>query len=119
MKYEKEFRKDHPETIGETDRSFDMYNYSEWLEEKLDNWISVKERLPDRAMEGESFLCVLDTVNGKWVEVCPLIDPLCSEYEAEDESEKCYFAVNQSTRTVVVGNKITVTHWQPLPEPPK
>lgn len=32
MKYEKEFRKAHPETIGEKDSAFDMSNYSEWLD---------------------------------------------------------------------------------------
>ncbi len=32
MKYEKEFRAEHPETIGEKDSAFDMHNYYEWLE---------------------------------------------------------------------------------------
>lgn len=35
MKYEKEFRKDHPETVGETDSYFDLSNYCDWLEKKL------------------------------------------------------------------------------------
>lgn len=35
MRYEKEFRKDHPETLGETDKAFDLSNYVEWLENKL------------------------------------------------------------------------------------
>lgn len=32
MKYEKEFREAHPETIGETNKVFDLCNYVDWLE---------------------------------------------------------------------------------------
>lgn len=32
FKYEKEFRKAHPETIGEKESIFDLVNYTEWLE---------------------------------------------------------------------------------------
>jgi len=28
----KEFKKEHPETIGETDKTFDQDNYKDWLE---------------------------------------------------------------------------------------
>ena len=34
-KYEKEFRKENPQTIGETDKHFDLDNYKDWLEEQL------------------------------------------------------------------------------------
>ena len=34
-KFEKEFRLDKPETIGETDRHFDLDNYKDWLEYQL------------------------------------------------------------------------------------
>ena len=34
-KFEENFRKDHPETIGETDSHFDLDNYKDWLELKL------------------------------------------------------------------------------------
>jgi len=34
-KYEQEFRIDKPETVGETDRHFDLYNYKDWLEGQL------------------------------------------------------------------------------------
>lgn len=30
--FEEEFRLDHPETVGETDRHFDLDNYKNWLE---------------------------------------------------------------------------------------
>jgi hypothetical protein len=32
FKYDAEFRAAHPETIGETDQTFDRANYCEWLE---------------------------------------------------------------------------------------
>lgn len=35
MKYKKEFKEAHPETIGETDDSFDMSNYIDWIDNKL------------------------------------------------------------------------------------
>lgn len=34
-KFEEEFRLDKPETIGETDRHFDLDNYKDWLEYQL------------------------------------------------------------------------------------
>ena len=33
--FEEEFRLDHPETVGETDRHFDLNNYKDWLEAQL------------------------------------------------------------------------------------
>jgi hypothetical protein len=33
--FEKEFRTDHPETINETDKQFDLVNYTQWIENKL------------------------------------------------------------------------------------
>lgn len=33
--FEEEFRLDHPETVGETDRHFDLDNYKDWLEVQL------------------------------------------------------------------------------------
>lgn len=37
FKFNEEFRKDNPQTVGETDSYFDLDNYKDWLEEKLDN----------------------------------------------------------------------------------
>jgi hypothetical protein len=34
-KLREQFKKDHPETIGETDSAFDNSNYIEWLEAEL------------------------------------------------------------------------------------
>lgn len=36
-KFEQEFRAAHPETIGETDKEYDLNNYREWLEKLLAN----------------------------------------------------------------------------------
>ena len=47
MKFEKEFRKDHPETIGETDHTFDLLNYSEWLENKIERIEKLLEEWKD------------------------------------------------------------------------
>lgn len=43
-----QFRAAHPETIGETDKEFDTYNYIEWLETE---YVDVKTRL--KASEAE------------------------------------------------------------------
>ena len=34
-RFEEEFRLDHPETVGETDKHFDLHNYKDWLEAQL------------------------------------------------------------------------------------
>jgi hypothetical protein len=44
-KFEDEFRRDKPETLGETDSHFDLDNYKDWLEEKL-SWKDVNEFTP-------------------------------------------------------------------------
>ena len=36
-KYEKQFRAENPQTIGETDRQYDLSNYKDWLERKLED----------------------------------------------------------------------------------
>jgi len=35
-KYEEQFRAENPQTIGEIDQQFDLSNYKDWLEKKLD-----------------------------------------------------------------------------------
>lgn len=57
MKYEKEFRKAHPETIGETDREFDLLNYTEWLEGYVEHYHQqkIEEPMPD----GEEILALI------------------------------------------------------------
>ena len=36
FKFEKQFRAENPQTIGETDKQYDLDNYKEWLESKVD-----------------------------------------------------------------------------------
>jgi hypothetical protein len=33
--FEQQFRKEMPQTVGETDSHFDLDNYKDWLEQKL------------------------------------------------------------------------------------
>jgi len=40
MNLKEEFRKEHPETIGEEDSMFDLSNYCGWMEGKLYNLIN-------------------------------------------------------------------------------
>lgn len=52
MKFEKQFREAHPETVGETDSRFDLDNYCEFLEslveEKLKADNNASAPLPKR-----------------------------------------------------------------------
>ena len=52
MKYEKEFREAHPETIGETDKQFDQSNYVEWLELYVENKLILSLRMYDEERIG-------------------------------------------------------------------
>lgn len=54
--FEEEFRLDHPETVGETDRHFDLDNYKDWLEAQL---IEARKQLALYNVVGrsESFVC--------------------------------------------------------------
>ena len=36
FKFEKQFRDENPQTVGETDGYFDLGNYNEWLENKAE-----------------------------------------------------------------------------------
>ena len=49
--FEEEFRLDHPETVGETDRHFDLDNYKDWLEAQL---IEVRKQLALCNVSGRS-----------------------------------------------------------------
>ena len=55
-KFEEEFRLDKPETIGETDRHFDLDNYKDWLEFQL---AEARKQLSLFAVSGrsEQFIC--------------------------------------------------------------
>jgi len=82
--FEEEFRLDHPETVGETDREFDLNNYKDWLEAQL---IEARKQLALYSVVGRSEQLVCDcgkTYNERDLEhgMChkcwePTKDPLC------------------------------------------
>ena len=63
-KYEQEFRIDKPETVGETDKHFDLDSYKDWLEEQLTD---CRKQLIIHSVS-KSFYC-LDKVIGQ-LECC-------------------------------------------------
>lgn len=69
----------------------------------VQEWISVKDRLPE---EGEYVLCVLKGFNyGGKIQVCKFVP-------ADKFKDKPYFEHFRNGFP-------SVTHWMPLPEPPK
>lgn len=42
-KFEKQFREENPQTIGETDKHFDLDNYKDWLENKMSRVVEITE----------------------------------------------------------------------------
>ena len=53
----KQFKKEKPETVGETDKEFDQSNYIDWLEAKLQG-----QTLPLDSLSVSSF-CRLPRIN--------------------------------------------------------
>lgn len=49
--FEKQFRFEKPETIGEEDSVFDLDNYKDWLEEKLIQSIIALEELSSKVKQ--------------------------------------------------------------------
>lgn len=44
-KFEKQFRESEPQTIGETDKHFDLDNYKDWLETKINEQAEMINKL--------------------------------------------------------------------------
>lgn len=55
-KYEKEFREKYPQTIGETDKEFDLDNYKDFLEELIEKANGVYAQLADVLAEFEPMI---------------------------------------------------------------
>jgi len=55
MKFETEFRQAHPETMGETDREFDINNYAEWLEQRI-----VDNKCGEKLSTGRDYLMAVE-----------------------------------------------------------
>ncbi len=53
-KYEKQFRRDNPQTIGEKDKSFDLDNYKDWLEEKIELYLETLDYI--LACQGNEYI---------------------------------------------------------------
>lgn len=54
------FKKAHPETVGETDKEYDRYNYMEWLEKQV---ISLKNNSCNecgKVLEQGAVFCSVD-----------------------------------------------------------
>lgn len=68
----------------------------------MSNWISVKDRLPNNSNEVIVF-CLDDVVTtGKYIRV-----------------SKDKYLWKAPIYSPYIDNNLNVTHWQPLPEPPK
>ena len=80
----------------------DALAYIQQLEAAQPKWISVKERLPD---DRGNFITKIHCDNGDWIEVNTF------DYM---EKEWWHDAVNCTAKATDF-----VTHWMPLPEPPK
>ena len=55
FKFNEQFRKDHPETIGETDSVFDLDNYKDWLELQIEKPVVMMDKNNNQIHEGERF----------------------------------------------------------------
>ena len=80
--FEEEFRLDHPETVGETDRHFDLDNYKDWLEAQL---IEARKQLHQCNVSGS----VLEQIRQAFAdyrrsEGCSC----CRDMDAHEEAEK-------------------------------
>lgn len=53
FKFDEQFRKDFPETIGESDYLFDLSNYKDWLEDKLETQNNFRKQVARIGCEGE------------------------------------------------------------------
>jgi len=56
FKYEKEFRKDNPQTVGETDKHYDLDNYKDWLKTRLTQFEEMKTALEHINKSADPFL---------------------------------------------------------------
>ncbi len=53
FKFDEQFRKDFPDTIGESDYLFDLSNYKDWLENELETQNNFIKRVSLIGCEGE------------------------------------------------------------------
>lgn len=104
MKTDKEIEQQAQKWYGNTpgERSKNIFiNGAKWMQEQ-DNWISVKDKLPEKSKS----VIILRT--------CP--DVVTVGYI----HERGYWIISNMYGSTYKENHMHfVTHWQPLPEPPK
>ena len=66
----------------------------------VQEWISVEERLPDRTMPPHDVLVYHDLNCGMFI-------------------DRAWYSHEKNKWSSAVGMNLKVTHWMPLPEPPK
>lgn len=98
----------------------------------MNEWINVKDRLPQ---DGQKVLGI-DDLQDQWVvsfnfskktyrmgdKVIYHVIPGCYEWDFETDNSLCCFCVCPKFNTIPIDRhpeKRTITHWMPLPEPPK
>lgn len=67
---------------------------------EMSEWISVKDRLPDRTMPPHDVLVYHDLNCGMFI-------------------DRAWYSHEKNKWRSVVGMNLKVTHWMPLPEPPE
>ena len=77
----------------------------------MSEWISVKERVPER--KGEYF--VYSTFAGYGYRRIAFFSPCYDGYEEYMQGKRVWYACDREYGDC----EIHVTHWMPLPEPPK
>lgn len=60
MKYEKQFRKYNPQTIGETETAFDYGNYIDWLDEQHSQLLKQRDELQACKNSAMKIMCNID-----------------------------------------------------------
>lgn len=84
-----QFKKDHPETIGEKDIAFDKANYIDWLEGQIQsNYITLEQHEEDKKEVGEILNLAVKMLNHIGC-VNPSCDRKGAIQVAEDEWEPC------------------------------
>ena len=81
----------------------------------MSKWINVKDKMPDARREVLVF-CKWDTgpliafhANNTWIEKCDNLDIVSGDAVVSTEIEE----------VGVIDTGCEITHWMPLPEPPK